>query len=86
MIPSEDGRIEPDRLAIDAAHGDRHNGSTASRATAEELSLDEYFIRFVLEHATRMAKTEPSQHLGISRKTLCKRRQWLGIPPRWETT
>jgi DNA-binding NtrC family response regulator len=86
IILSEYGTITPELLAIDADHTDRHNGSGAERATAEKLSLDEYFIRFVREHEARMTETELSQHLGISRKTLWERRQRLGIPRRRETT
>lgn len=45
-------------------------------------SLEEYFIRFVLEHQDEMTETEIAQRLGISRKSLWERRQRLGIPRR----
>ncbi|HET8708198.1 MAG TPA: sigma-54 dependent transcriptional regulator, partial [Pseudomonadales bacterium] len=46
----------------------------------EELSLEDYFQRFVLEHQEHMTETELAQKLGISRKCLWERRQRLGIP------
>ncbi len=46
----------------------------------EDLSLEDYFQRFVLEHQEQMTETELAQKLGISRKCLWERRQRLGIP------
>lgn len=45
-----------------------------------DLSLDDYFVHFVLENETRMTETELARKLGISRKSLWERRQRLGIP------
>lgn len=45
-----------------------------------DLSLEDYFQHFVLEHQDRMSETELAQKLGISRKSLWERRQRLGIP------
>ena len=50
--------------------------------TATDLSLDDYFRRFVLEHQQQLTETELARRLGISRKTLWQRRQRLGIPRR----
>ena len=47
---------------------------------SEELSLEDYFQHFVLEHQQSMSETELAQKLGISRKSLWERRQRLGIP------
>ena len=47
---------------------------------AEDLSLEDYFQRFVLEHQEQMTETELAQKLGNSRKCLWERRQRLGIP------
>ena len=47
---------------------------------AEDLSLEDYFQRFVLEHQDSMNETELAQKLGVSRKCLWERRQRLGIP------
>ncbi|WP_372782844.1 sigma-54-dependent transcriptional regulator [Litorivivens sp.] len=46
----------------------------------EDLSLEDYFQRFVLEHQDSMSETELAQKLGVSRECLWERRQRLGIP------
>ena len=46
----------------------------------EDLSLEDYFQRFVLEHQDTMSETELAHKLGVSRKCLWERRQRLGIP------
>ncbi|MFT6220937.1 MAG: DNA-binding NtrC family response regulator [Candidatus Endobugula sp.] len=46
----------------------------------EDLSLEDYFQRIVLENQDSMNETELSKKLGISRKCLWERRQKLGIP------
>src|SRR5690606_41455466 len=48
----------------------------------ENLSLEDYFQHFVLEHQEHMTETELARKLGISRKCLWERRQRLGIPRR----
>ena len=52
----------------------------ASREPQEDLSLEDYFQRFVLEHQDSMSETELAQKLGVSRKCLWERRQRFGIP------
>ncbi|MEE4251873.1 MAG: sigma-54 dependent transcriptional regulator [Alcanivoracaceae bacterium] len=47
---------------------------------AEDLSLEDYFARFVMENQDHMTETELARKLGISRKCLWERRQRLGIP------
>ena len=49
-------------------------------AEEDDLSLEDYFQHFVLEHQDQMSETELAQKLGISRKNLWERRQRLGIP------
>lgn len=49
---------------------------------AEDLSLQDYFQRFVLEHQEQMNETELAKKLGISRKCLWERRQRFDIPRR----
>ena len=49
-------------------------------AASEDLSLEDYFQRFVLEHQDSMSETELARKLGVSRKCLWERRQRLGIP------
>ena len=50
--------------------------------SSQNLSLEDYFQHFVLEHQDFMTETELAQKLGISRKCLWERRQKLGIPKR----
>jgi len=45
-----------------------------------DLSLDDYFVHFVLENEANMTETDLARKLGISRKSLWERRQRLGIP------
>lgn len=45
-----------------------------------ELSLKDYFRRFVLEHQDQLNETELAKKLGISRKCLWERRQRFDIP------
>jgi DNA-binding NtrC family response regulator len=47
---------------------------------AEELSLEDYFQKFVLEHQDQMNETQLAKKLGISRKCLWERRQRFGLP------
>ncbi len=55
--------------------------STASSDTdSDELSLEDYFQRFVLENQDAMNETEIAQKLGISRKCLWERRQRFDLP------
>jgi len=58
------------------------NRSSAARSStnSEDLSLEDYFQRFVLEHQDTMSETELARKLGVSRKCLWERRQRLGIP------
>lgn len=63
-------------LPVTRAHGE------PSSPDSEELSLEDYFQHFVLEHQEQMSETELAQKLGISRKCLWERRQRLGIPRR----
>jgi DNA-binding NtrC family response regulator len=51
-----------------------------SEAEIEELSLEDYFQRFVLENQDAMNETELAQKLGISRKCLWERRQRFDLP------
>ncbi|MGD2119986.1 MAG: sigma-54 dependent transcriptional regulator [Chromatiales bacterium] len=76
-ILAESDEITPDLLAIDrpiAATDLEHSSLN------DNLSLEEYFRVFVLEHQDRMTETELARRLGISRKALWERRQRFGIP------
>ena len=52
---------------------------------AEDLSLEEYFQRFVLQNQDHMSETELARKLGVSRKCLWERRQRFGIPRKKST-
>jgi DNA-binding NtrC family response regulator len=74
--------IEADALD-DGDAGERsppQEHTAATNETLEELSLEDYFQRFVLEHQDSMSETELARKLGVSRKCLWERRQRLGIP------
>jgi DNA-binding NtrC family response regulator len=59
---------------------------TDARGETRELSLDDYFHRFVIEHQGTLTETELARRLGISRKALWERRARMGIPrPRAES-
>jgi DNA-binding NtrC family response regulator len=64
----------PPEPALDAAHHDE--------AGTLDLSLEDYFRQFVLQHQHELSETELARRLGISRKALWERRQKLGIPRR----
>ncbi|NLW04811.1 MAG: sigma-54-dependent Fis family transcriptional regulator [Pseudomonadaceae bacterium] len=53
---------------------------------ADDLSLEDYFVRFVQENEDQLSETELAKKLGISRKCLWERRQRLGIPRRKTNT
>lgn len=58
----------------------RHSTPKPQQDPTEDLSLEDYFQHFVLEHQEHMTETELANKLGISRKCLWERRQRLGIP------
>ena len=58
------------------------SASNNGNEPTEDLSLEDYFQHFVLEHQDHMTETELARKLGISRKCLWERRQRLGIPRR----
>jgi hypothetical protein len=57
-----------------------------SSAVDDELSLEDYFQRFVIEHQDSMSETELAHKLGISRKCLWERRQRFDIPRKKTTS
>ena len=97
VILCEGAEITADLLGIDIAL-DEHDeapvavndqllsATSVSSDPAEDLSLEDYFQHFVLEHQEHMTETELARKLGISRKCLWERRQRLGIPRRKTST
>ncbi|VXB41342.1 fused DNA-binding response regulator in two-component regulatory system with ZraS: response regulator; sigma54 interaction protein [Pseudomonas sp. 8AS] len=74
--------IELDDLEDDFDSASLPASSGNSHEPTEDLSLEDYFQHFVLEHQDHMTETELARKLGISRKCLWERRQRLGIPRR----
>ena len=83
ILTEEDG-IVPAQLGLNPNRTPQRV-SRASLDPSEDLSLEDYFTRFVLENQDSMTETELAQKLGISRKSLWERRQRLGIPRRKST-
>ena len=92
VILCESSEISAELLGIDIELDDLEdgdfpslssgNGASNSHEPTEDLSLEDYFQHFVLEHQDHMTETELARKLGISRKCLWERRQRLGIPRR----
>jgi len=92
VILCEGSDISAELLGIDIELDDLEDGdflgaplahnSTNAHEPTEDLSLEDYFQHFVLEHQDHMTETELARKLGISRKCLWERRQRLGIPRR----
>ncbi|MEP4486798.1 MAG: sigma-54 dependent transcriptional regulator [Halioglobus sp.] len=93
VVLSHDTEIDNEALGIDLElvninrlRGGDGIGVTSIARTptntdpTEDLSLEDYFQRFVLEHQDSMSETELAQKLGISRKCLWERRQRFEIP------
>jgi DNA-binding NtrC family response regulator len=94
VILADGDEITPDNMAIDVSPDQfvpetlKENliePSVAAVVNNEEsdqsdLSLDDYFMHFVLENEENMNETDLARKLGVSRKCLWERRQRLGIP------
>ncbi len=82
--------IDLELVNINRLRGDQVMAAAKRQARAvdppEDLSLEDYFQRFVIEHQDSMSETELAQKLGISRKCLWERRQRFGIPRRKAST
>lgn len=78
VILSDGGEISAEMLSIDSTLG---TPVAAAQPVGEaDLSLEDYFCKFVREHEEQMTETELAKRLGISRKALWEKRQRLGIP------
>lgn len=90
VVLAESDKIGPELLAIDLnnkktirplTERDQHDAETLETSVpSEELSLEDYFQKFVLEHQDQMNETQLAKKLGISRKCLWERRQRFGLP------
>lgn len=92
VILCESAEISHEALGIDldlsdlAELGPVESGavevSPRAEDPSEDLSLEEYFQRFVLQNQDHMSETELARKLGVSRKCLWERRQRFGMPRR----
>lgn len=92
VILADNDVISTENMAIDIAAGASESLSFgvsgnqsadiggADASAQGDLSLDDYFVHFVLENEDSMNETDLARKLGISRKCLWERRQRLGIP------
>jgi DNA-binding NtrC family response regulator len=86
VVLAEELEISEELLAIDSEErlttGQKSDLQSLQNTPQpiEELSLKDYFQRFVLEHQDDMNETLLAKKLGISRKCLWERRQRFGIP------
>ena len=87
VILSEGATITPEMLCLPeraSADGDGPAGDSAEEAEGTgvrtDLSLEDYFRQYVLEHQDHMTETALARGLGISRKALWEKRQRHGIP------
>lgn len=73
---------DPDRYINPSLRENLMQPETLSSDSSQQqgdLSLDDYFIHFVLDNEQSMTETDLARKLGISRKSLWERRQRLGI-------
>ncbi len=91
VILADGDDITPENMAIDVSPDqyvpqalkenliEPENNATDENNQGD-LSLDDYFMHFVLENEDDMNETDLARKLGVSRKCLWERRQRLGIP------
>ncbi len=72
--------ITPDLLAMEMDLLATDGRSDGDDSDGDNVSLEDYLQKFVLENQDHMTETELAQKLGISRKSLWQKRQKLNIP------
>jgi two-component system response regulator HydG len=91
VILADGDDITPENMAIDFSPDQlvpqalkenllEPKNSANNETNSGDLSLDDYFMHFVLENEDGMNETDLARKLGVSRKCLWERRQRLGIP------
>ena len=81
VILASTGQITAELLAIDSTiELPQTNRETLTDASDPNISLEDYFVKFVTENQDQCTETELAERLGISRKSLWERRQRLNIP------
>ena len=79
VILCQSSTITADLLPIQADTSRAVQGDAQRESSS---SLEDYFLRFVLDNEDHLTETELAKALGISRKSLWERRQRLNIPRR----
>jgi DNA-binding NtrC family response regulator len=77
VILSTDNVVPAEVLPIDS---ERPSLPGPTPDNISQTSLEDYFVRFVVENEEFFTETELAEKLGISRKSLWERRQRLNIP------
>ncbi|MCZ6502414.1 MAG: sigma-54 dependent transcriptional regulator [Gammaproteobacteria bacterium] len=80
VILCESCFITPDLLAVESEAPNRSDHENNETAMDDNVSLEDYFQKFVLQNQNQMTETELALKLGISRKSLWQKRQKLNIP------
>jgi DNA-binding NtrC family response regulator len=91
VILADGDDITPENMAIDVSPDQyvpqilkenllEPEATSSNESNQGDLSLDDYFMHFVLENEDGMNETDLARKLGVSRKCLWERRQRLGIP------
>jgi len=81
VILATESRITAELLAIDTSAKIPESGQQATAESSDpNISLEDYFVKFVTENQDQCTETELAERLGISRKSLWERRQRLNIP------
>jgi len=80
LVPYEEEEDYPEDQPRVTEFHNRVSSKVPDSHTHEDLSLEDYFQRFVIENQETMSETELARKLGVSRKCLWERRQKLGIP------
>ena len=91
VILADGDEITPENMAIDVSPDQyvpqalkenllEPEAISSNETNQGDLSLDDYFMHFVLENEDGMNETDLARKLGVSRKCLWERRQRLGIP------
>ena len=91
VILADGDEITPENMAIDVSPDQyvpqilkenllEPEATSSNESNQGDLSLDDYFMHFVLENEDGMNETDLARKLGVSRKCLWERRQRLGIP------
>ena len=85
VILADTKQISSELLGLDLSvktliSNDAEPVSAIKEPVKSEHSLDDYFVKFVLENQHKMNETDLAKSLGVSRKCLWEKRQKLGIP------